>query len=116
MIEVNGENLPVTADVEVSIAGTPCAINNKTATKITCTMATKPTAGNWHVEVRDSEGRAKPADGMAKILIPLVITSVSPNKDINYNGGTILTLKGTGFPELINKAKVKLDDGTGCKV
>jgi len=119
VIEVNGENLPVTDDVEVNFGRFPenvCAINSKTATKITCTMATKPTAGNWHVEVRDSEGRAKPNDGLAKISVPLVVASVSPNKDINFNGGTILTLTGTGFPDDIKKANVKLDDQTGCKV
>lgn len=115
VIEVEGTDLPVTDDVEVSISGTACSVNIKTATKVTCTLASTPTAGDWHVEVRDSEGRANPGS-VAKISIPLIVNSVSPKSNINYYGGTVLTIKGTGFPLQTWKAKVKLDDGTGCKV
>jgi len=115
VIEVEGTDLPVTADVEVSISGTACSINEKTATKVTCTLSSTPTAGDWHVEVRDSEGRANPGS-VAKISIPLIVKTVSPKADINFYGGTVLTLTGTGFPLETKKAKVKLDDQTNCKV
>lgn len=49
VVEVTGENLPISADVEVTIGGTACAINEKTATKIKCTLAVKPAAGDWDV-------------------------------------------------------------------
>lgn len=110
VLEVTGENLPVTADTEVSISGTACTINEKTALKVKCTLAIKPVAGDWHVEVRDSEGRAKTDANLAKISVPLTVSAVSPNKDINFNGGTILTLTGTGFPTEVKKATVTLDD------
>jgi len=116
VVEVEGENLPVSADVEVSIGGTTCAINEKIATKIKCTMAVKPIAGDWDVIVRDSEGKAKKDAGVAQISVPLTVSAVSPNKDINFNGGTILTLTGTGFPLLTKHAKVELDDATKCVV
>lgn len=116
VVEVAGENLPVSADTEVSIGGTACAINEKTATKIKCTLAVKPSAGEWDVLVRDSDGKAKKDAGLAKISVPLTVTAVSPNKDINFNGGTILTLTGTGFPLLTKHAKVELDDATKCLV
>lgn len=79
-------------------------------------MTLIPAAGEWHVDVRDAEGIAQVNDGVAKISIPLTVASVTPNKDINFNGGSILTITGNGFPTQTKQASVQLDDQTVCKV
>lgn len=66
-------------------------------------MALTPAAGEWHVDVRDAEGRADTNAGLAKITIPLTVTSVTPNTGINFNGGSQLTITGTGFPTSITQ-------------
>ena len=62
-------------------------------------------AGTWIPQVRTANGSI-PNTG-APINIPLVVTSVTPNLNINYLGGDILTIVGSGFGNDLSKVSVK---------
>jgi len=48
--------------------------------------------------------------------VPLDIVSVSPSSGLNYFGGDIVTITGTGFSVDTSVMTVTFDDGTACNV
>ena len=75
-----------------------------------------PAAGSWDVEVYEANGLVPIASGVAKIDVPLVITSVSPSADLNQLGGDVLTIIGTGFDTDMTNTSVVFSDSTKCDV
>ena len=77
-------------------------------------MADGPPAGD-HFAILISEFGLIPNNGVA-INVPLVITSVSPNVNVNYIADT-LQITGTGFESAgLAGTTVALNDGTNCLV
>ena len=85
-----------------------------TTAQITCTLAKKPTAGDWNVKVSDPKGLIPTATALVKINVPLVITSISPNKAFNQLGGDIMQVTGTGYNPDKAKNSVIFSDNTEC--
>ena len=56
------------------------------------------------------------ANGVAAHTVAVTITSVSPDVDINRNGGQVITITGTGFPNEASVTKIEFTDGTLCHV
>ena len=85
-------------------------------TQITCTAV--PVAGSWQPIVSDAIGQV-PVETVDQISVPLVLTSVSPNINLNAYGGTTLTITGQNFPVGLDDGSsidVTLGDGTKCNI
>jgi hypothetical protein len=65
-----------------------CAITEVTQTSIKCTVT--PVAGSWAPIVTDSMGVIPIDPSCPNISVPLVLTSVTNNTNLNPFGGTIL--------------------------
>ena len=72
-----------------------CAVTSASDTLIVCTLENTPLAGEWDVEVRSQDGLVP--SNASPISQSLTVTSVSPNADINFLGGDVLTIAGIGF-------------------
>ena len=75
-----------------------------------------PAGGNWDVQIVEPKGIVAVASS-TKITIPITVTSVSPNSNLNPLGGDTLTISGTNFDpsnKLLNT--VRFDDKTLCEV
>lgn len=115
-LTITGTALPTT-DVRVVLGNAECGTVTASETEITCTLNVLPAAGSWDVQVYDNLGLAPIAVGTAKIDVALVITSITPNTDLNQLGGDIITISGTGFDKNTKNTSVKfVEDLTDCDV
>ena len=114
-ISITGTSLPVT-DVRVVLGNAECGTVTASETSITCTLAVLPAAGSWDVEVYEPKGRVPIASTVSKISIPLVVTSITPDSNLNQLGGDVLTLTGTGFDKDMSKVSVAFSDSTTCTI
>ena len=114
-ITITGTSLPV-ENIRVVLGNTECGTITASATEITCTLAVLPAAGSWDVELYEPSGLVPIATGVAKIDVALVVTSISPNSDLNQLGGDELTLVGTGFDKDMTKVGIAFSDSTKCDV
>jgi len=73
---------------------------------ITCTFTEALIAGSWNARVTTALGGTPLAAGVSPIDVALVITSISPNTDLNYFGGGVLTISGEGFPANMDEVSV----------
>jgi len=95
---LNGNTLSMTGNEisqvsEVSIGGVSCKNVVATATSITCEFTEgKPPGGTYTPLVRTDMGTV--TNSGSPVNVPLVVTSVTPNSEINYLGGDILTIEG----------------------
>ena len=106
VLTILGTDLPTGDDTELSLSGKACTINDKTATTITCTFTEALVAGSWNARVATALGGTPLAAGVSPIDVALVITSISPNTDLNYFGGGVLTISGEGFPANMDEVSV----------
>ena len=87
-------------------------------TQITCTVT--PVAGNkWSPIVTTDMGLIPLASGVTLKNIPLVLSTVTPNTNLNPYGGTILTLTGSGMPQSLANGDtyaVTFSGGNKCQV
>jgi len=113
-LTITGTGLP-TENVKVALGNTQCGTVTATATEITCTLSALPAAGDWDVQVSDLKGLVPIQTDLAKINVPLVITSVSPASNLNQLGGDELTIAGSGF-HTVADTKITFSDSTGCDV
>ena len=113
-LTITGTGLP-TESVRVALGNTQCGTVTATETEITCTLAALPAAGDWDVQVFDLKGLVPIQTDLAKINVPLVITSVSPAADLNQLGGDELTIAGSGFYN-VDGTKITFNDNTACDV
>jgi len=98
----------IPAVLEVTVGGAACGNVVATATSVACTFTWGPPAGTWTPITRTAKGSV-PNTGLT-VTVPLVGTSVTPNTNINYLGGDILTIVGSGFGSDITKVSVKFAD------
>ena len=85
----------------MTLAKTECIVSTNDETTIICTLVTPWVAGNWMPEVRDDKGLIPLSGSVSKYNVPLVISGVSPNSDLNLAGGDILTVTGENFPSTL---------------
>jgi hypothetical protein len=92
-LRIVGTGLPTdVADIKsIKFAKSDCGVVSTSDTEIICNA--KKVAGKWQPEVVDSKGiipvtTAKTED------IPLVISEVTPNTNINMEGGNLIAVKG----------------------
>ena len=68
-----------------------------TSTSISCTV-TDPVAGS-HVPVANSKAKGKVKQtGLTPVVIAPTVSGVSPSS-VNDQGGQVVTITGTGFPD-----------------
>lgn len=61
-------------------------------------MADPWVGGEWAPEVRDAYGLAPIASGFSTYLVDIVVSSVTPDTELNQAGGQELIITGSGFP------------------
>jgi len=117
-LTINGVNLPSKVN-SILFSHVPCEnIQYVSSSQLTCTVT--PVAGNgWYPVVTDDKGLI-PVDPAATLKnIPVTVSAVSPNSNLNPWGGTIVTITGTGMPQNINKEdsySVTFSGGNKCSV
>ena len=114
LITIGGTSLPTT-DISVVFGGAPCGTVTSDGTSATCTLQWAPYGGDHDVELYDANGLVS-TSGLTSITVDFTVTSVSPDTDINRNGGDELTIAGTGFPVVTTYITVEFTDGTLCSV
>lgn len=115
-LTITGTGLPT--PTSISVGGTKCGTpTKKTATEIVCKLPSTLSAGNWDATIQTASGSVPIKAGVAKIVAPLTVTSVTPNTNLNQMGGDVLTIAGTGFDAVTMASNtVALTDGTKCPV
>lgn len=114
-LTIDGTNLPTT-DVKVRLANSECDTITASETQITCTLTTAAAAGSWDVKITSVNGLIAKEASVATIDIGLTVSSVSPNVDLNWLGGDILTISGAGFDQILDNTTVVFNDNTVCNV
>lgn len=98
-VTIAGTGLPEGAALlSVTIAMTDCAVQTSSAIEITCILQDPWVGGDWTPEVRDVNGLAPLASGYTAHHVDIVVSSVSPDIDLNPAGGEELVIIGSGFP------------------
>lgn len=72
------------------------------------------------MEVYDPSGLIKVDSAVSQISVAVAVTSSSIAENnlggVNQNGGDIMTITGTGFPNVASYVGVEMSDGTACEV
>lgn len=102
----------------IFFADTHCSIKSIGTTAITCTLDNDVAAGLHKPLLTDYFGLVP--DSVSTMDISLVVSSVSPDSDVNPNGGTQITISGSGFPFEEDNApsdfSLEFDNGNTCVV
>lgn len=81
----------------IEFADTTCTPSSVSSTSITCVFDEDLAAGEWTPTVTGYYG-VYPTSGVTAHTVALTWDSVTPSSDLNSNGGTLMTLTGSGFP------------------
>ena len=111
-------------EYSVCIAGACCNPAFMTLTQsdmIICTLTEPPMAGNHIPSVVGPPGEVYVNPGFNPVNVPLIVETVEPNTELNPEGGTLLTVTGSGFPQDLTRAQGNLTilvqpGDTGCLV
>ena len=116
-ISITGTDLPTT-EITVEFGGIECDPETivSDGTTISCTLLNYPAAGTWNVNLSGPNGRINLDPLVSEISVDLVVDSVTPNTNLNQNGGDVLTLAGQGFPLDSSQISITFSDGTACNV
>jgi len=99
--------------------GIGCTVETKSATSITCNLDEDIPAGSWKPVLTDYFGEV-PSGSVSAVTVPLVIVSLTPNSDVNPNGGTLLTIEGSGFFNSLAQASddfsIMFNGGVPCNI
>jgi hypothetical protein len=117
-LTILGTAFPAKID-SIGFAHVDCAnIVVVSTTQITCSVT--PVAGNnWYPIVTTDMGLIPLGSGTTLKNIPLVLSGVTPNTNLNPYGGTILTLTGSGMPQSLANGdtySVTFSGGNKCQV
>jgi hypothetical protein len=113
-VTIGGTDLPTT-DISLIFGGAPCGAITGDSTSLSCTLDHLPYGGDHSVELYDSNGLVN-RDTLSPINVPLDLTGVSPDTELNRYGGDLLTFSGNGFPNVIEYASLTFADGTECVI
>ena len=114
-LTVFGSNLPVTDDVKINLGPVECIPSSSSATEIVCELEHQAVTGSWIVEVHTAMGII-PNVITFNIIISASVSAVSPNAEINFLGGDLLTIDGDNFGYDASVIDVEFGDGTTCNV
>jgi len=114
-ITVTGTEFPTT-DVTLEFGGTSCDTTTivSDGSSLTCTLLNYPAAGTWFVSLIGTNGLIPVDQNVSGITIDLNVDSISPNTDLNQNGGDILSISGDGFPLSASDISITFSDGSTC--
>jgi hypothetical protein len=82
---------------------------------IVCQLNDTAVSGNWTVVILTANGFL-PTTIVDPINVPIVVSSVTPNVNINPLGGDTLIFAGTNFGYDTSYINVTFSDGTPCPV
>jgi hypothetical protein len=100
VITLTGTDLP-TAEFDIVFAETSCDLSTATSdgSTVSCTLKDTPAGGSWIAELRSNLGNIPNANGNRRMLQSITaintfgaVNSVTPNSDINENGGDVLDI------------------------
>ena len=117
-VTITGISLPADID-QVSVGDATCpSITSNDGSTLVCTLDSPCQAGDHEPVVKSPKGLIPNAAGFTKYTVPLVVTSVSPNTDLNPAGGDLITIVGSGFPSRTTAPdfSIEFDDGTLCQL
>lgn len=115
-LTITGQNLPIDdASMNITLGPVLCVPDSSSTTQIDCTLEHTAVAGDWIVVLKAEAGLI-PNDIVDTISITSTISDVSPATDVNYLGGTTMTLTGDNFGYDPSVISVTYTDGTACVV
>ena len=85
-VTLSGSDLPLEL-ASVTLAKTNCIVTSHNETSIVCYLETPWVAGSWYPEVRDDKGLIPVSIDVTAHHVPLIVTGVSPDTDLNQAGG-----------------------------
>jgi hypothetical protein len=101
--------------VVISFGPVNCTPTTLTDTEYVCELDTAAVTSEWIVEVNSQNGLiANSIDEF--VTVSSYVTSVSPNTEINYLGGQVLTIVGNNFGYNSSAVSVVFTDGTNCTI
>jgi hypothetical protein len=101
--------------VTISFGPVNCTITTLTDTQYECELETNAVTGNWIVVVNTEHGNL-PNSISNEIAVESNLSSISPNTDINFLGGDLLTITGDNFGYDTDAISVVFTDGSLCVV
>ena len=98
------------SDTRVFLGNTECQVTSYSDSSLPATLTAAcptPEAGVFYPKAHfNGVGYAKLASGLTQVTINPIVSDVSPSQ-INTNGGTVLTITGSGFPASLDIAQVR---------
>ena len=91
-LAVTGLQIPSEDIVQIAYGTVECAASTATATNIDCTLADIPVAGIQTVQVTTVNGLIPVDPSFSPTQESLLVTSVTPNTNVNYLGGDLLVI------------------------
>jgi hypothetical protein len=116
-LTLTGTLLPNDSTDKIRLGPVSCSITSHSDAQIVCQLDDTRTSGSWRAYIRTEYGLIPNEINAAdKIVIPVVATGISPNVDVNYLGGDIMTITGDSFGYNTDAISVVYADGTICDV
>lgn len=112
---ITGTSLPTTEELVIKLGPVLCNVISNTATSITCDLETSAVSGDWIVTVTSPNGLIN-NEITTSISIPVSVSSISPNTQVNYLGGDLLTITGDNFGFNASAVSVTFGDSTMCVI
>jgi hypothetical protein len=119
-VTLEGTNLP-TDLTAITLGYINCVIDTSTNTDILveCVLDDPLIAGKWKPKVYDAKGILPVSDSLIEETVALVVTSITPDTNVNPAGGDEITITGSGFPSSLTVGNIAFslvfnEDGTIC--
>lgn len=114
-IIITGTSLPNDDTDVIWFGPTRCTETSNDGTTITCSLDDTRVSGNWLVDILTVHGLT-PTTVTTNINVPVSVSNISPSVDVNYLGGTIMTIDGDNFGYDPSVISVTYADGTSCDI
>lgn len=112
---ITGTSLPNDDTDVIWFGPTRCTETSNDGSTITCTLDDTRISGEWIVDILTVHGLT-PTTVTTNITVPISVTSIEPNVDVNYLGGTVMTIVGDSFGYDPSVVSVTYEDGTSCDI
>lgn len=116
VLTITGTSLPTNdASLNITLGPISCTQTSVSETEIKCTLDDTRVSGEW-IAVLVSDSGLIPNEISTAISIVASVSSISPSTDINFLGGTEMTITGDSFGYDTSVISVTYVDGTECVV